>query len=1121
MRNSLLLLMLLMTLSQATCGMVKIEGSATDYGTITNAVEAAVPGSHIMISTGTYFEAVNIAGKSLTLEGGYNHDCTAKVLGQQSVIDANALLGGGSALDITGSLLSLIDLDVRGGSSPIAYTAFFGGGLDIRDGSVVTARNCRVHNNSAKGKGGGIYVLDSDLSLVNTMVDSNRCHVETVAVTLHGHGGGIYVENGSLDVSGTSPVTNNWAQNYGGGIYVVNGTAVLRGDGVAVKYNTASNGAGVAVNHGLLRVYDSAAIGGNIAQSWGGGVLLFNASTGVFYGAGTYVGNGYHASDIGPNRVTNGCGGGLAVLGSSLVISNQAEVGSNQGTVGGGGLYLSNSWCLVDGAGIGFANQTNAAGLGGSVAAYGSRLVLTNGAYVQGGRAIVGGGIYAQYSTVDVCAATFIGGMESNQANLAWMGGGLAAQDGQVNLAGSVWNNSSALGPGGGLELSDCVLMARDAQIIGNTAPTSGGYYGGGIDWNGGTGMLQNVTILSNAAAYGGGLALRDVVAVEVLPSTRISHNRAGVSGGGIYLGTTGAVQFTGATVERNTAGVDGGGYYMASGRVVQLIGNNISRNTAGVAGGGLCVSNTGMVVCMAIGSNAYIYYNSAPYGGGMAVRAQGQAVLFAPNTNDLYLTGNSAFHKGGGAWIDRGWCSALKSVMIGGNTAEYGGGLYVEPSSRAYITHFGGAPGRVYNNTATFAGGGILATGVDSMVGLDGVIFSEYWGALLPNEARGTSSSEINGGGGVAVLDGATLAITNSRIANNLAENNGGGILVHGGRVMMVSRWPGVSEVFPPNFMEGNRATNNCGGAIWALHSLLNLQDVMILSNRALRGGGLHIDSGCTVTVANAICSGNSASFTGAGVRVYGSTTRATMLHCTVADNWGDGISVTNGAILAVSNSIVWGNTGEQLAGLHPVGFTTVQGGYPGTGNLDTDPAFLAPAVQDYRLRYGSPSITSGVAIAAVPADCRGRLRNADGLYDRGAYEYDSAFDDSDRDRMVDAWEATYGLNPLDPADAAADNDTDTFVNLREYVADTHPLDSNSYLRVEFISNAAARAVGFLTSASRLYALRATRQPTNNAAWMVVGTNVNLAGSGGMFVAVDTNMPPVLRYYSVEARLP
>ena len=40
----------------------------------------------------------------------------------------------------------------------------------------------------------------------------------------------------------------------------------------------------------------------------------------------------------------------------------------------------------------------------------------------------------------------------------------------------------------------------------------------------------------------------------------------------------------------------------------------------------------------------------------------------------------------------------------------------------------------------------------------------------------------------------------------------------------------------------------------------------------------------------------------------------------------------------------------------------------------------------------------------------------------------------------MPDAWEQTYGLNPLDPADAALDNDGDGATNLEEFVAGTDP---------------------------------------------------------------------------------
>ena len=47
----------------------------------------------------------------------------------------------------------------------------------------------------------------------------------------------------------------------------------------------------------------------------------------------------------------------------------------------------------------------------------------------------------------------------------------------------------------------------------------------------------------------------------------------------------------------------------------------------------------------------------------------------------------------------------------------------------------------------------------------------------------------------------------------------------------------------------------------------------------------------------------------------------------------------------------------------------------------------------------------------------------------------------DDDGDGMPDAWEETFGLDPLDPADAALDPDADGIPNLEEYRAGTHPL--------------------------------------------------------------------------------
>ena len=51
----------------------------------------------------------------------------------------------------------------------------------------------------------------------------------------------------------------------------------------------------------------------------------------------------------------------------------------------------------------------------------------------------------------------------------------------------------------------------------------------------------------------------------------------------------------------------------------------------------------------------------------------------------------------------------------------------------------------------------------------------------------------------------------------------------------------------------------------------------------------------------------------------------------------------------------------------------------------------------------------------------------------------------DTDGDGMPDAWEATFGLDPDDPSDAALDADADGLSNLQEYLAGTYPVSADS----------------------------------------------------------------------------
>jgi hypothetical protein len=158
--------------------------------------------------------------------------------------------------------------------------------------------------------------------------------------------------------------------------------------------------------------------------------------------------------------------------------------------------------------------------------------------------------------------------------------------------------------------------------------------------------------------------------------------------------------------------------------------------------------------------------------------------------------------------------------------------------------------------------------------------------------------------------------------------------------------------------------------------------------------GGGIFSDYQDQPFIVNNIIVGNEA-VDGAGVTGAGGHER--LLNNTIAWNqgagygWGGGI-YSYGAPLIVTNTIVYDNYPNQIVGGNViVEYSNIEGGWPGTGNIDADPLFVDWAHEDFHLSHHSPCRDAGLNTAAgLPeVDFEGDPRIAFGTVDMGADEF------------------------------------------------------------------------------------------------------------------------------------
>lgn len=178
--------------------------------------------------------------------------------------------GGRQIFNVSAGSLTAKDLNIRGG-----WSDDNGGAIAVSN-AAVTLINSVVSDSGAKKLGGGIYAIDSDLTLVDSAVTESATGVLTKPETPVADDSG--TETNAEPTEEAPEETITW-DTFGGGIYFAGESNSLTIDRSGLSANVAhSSGGGVYIASGSASITNST-ISDNRAAVEGGGVYNAGAST--------------------------------------------------------------------------------------------------------------------------------------------------------------------------------------------------------------------------------------------------------------------------------------------------------------------------------------------------------------------------------------------------------------------------------------------------------------------------------------------------------------------------------------------------------------------------------------------------------------------------------------------------------------------------------------------------------------------------------------------------------------------------------------------------------------------------------------------------------------------------